>query len=271
MTTSPDAAARTDPRAAVPIRPLLVFAAVAVPTGWVLLGTAQLLDAPAEPFVLLTLLLGLVVPAVVLLRRDPTTTVRAVLRDVVRPARPAWVMLPALLGLPLAAWAIAAALSGPYDEPGSALGAFAIAAAGSLLIVNLAEELAWTGFFQRRAMDSWGLVGGSLVTAVLFAAIHLPLAFDGADGTTAVATNVGALLVSGVGLRLLIGALDRWSGGSLLTVAFVHASFNATAEVVDPDLDWIRYLVIFASGILAVVVLARTTRTTLHDVEGAPR
>ncbi len=49
-----------------------------------------------------------------------------------------------------------------------------------MIIINIGEEIAWTGFVQRRAMARWGLLGGSLVTALLFAGIHLPLAFGDA-------------------------------------------------------------------------------------------
>ncbi|WP_158283068.1 CPBP family intramembrane glutamic endopeptidase [Nocardioides silvaticus] len=260
MPTSPATAARTNPRAAVPTRPLLAFAAIAVPTGWVLLSTAQLLDAPADPFVLLTLLLGLVLPAVVLLRRDPRTTLRATLRDLVRPTRPAWLMAPAALGIPLVAWLLAAALDGTDGDATAAVGAFAGAALGSLVIVNLWEELAWTGFFQRGAMARWGYLGGSLVTAVLFAAIHLPLAFDGADGLRDVLVGVAALLGAGVGMRLLIGALDLWAGSSLLAVAMLHASFNGAAEIIEPDVDWVRYAVVLVAGVLAAALLGRKDR-----------
>lgn len=88
----------------------------------------------------------------------------------------------------------------------------AVNVVSSVLIVNLWEELARTGFLQRRATSRWGLAGGSLVAEALFAAIHLPLAFDGADGADG----------SGVGLRLLVAGFDVWSGRSLLTVAVLQ-------------------------------------------------
>ena len=53
----------------------------------------------------------------------------------------------------------------------------------SVLIVNLWEEMAWAGFFQRRAMYRYGFVTGSLVTAALFVAVHLPLASPTSAGS----------------------------------------------------------------------------------------
>jgi membrane protease YdiL (CAAX protease family) len=231
------------------LRPLAVFAAVAVPTGWVLLGSAQLLGLPDAPFVLLTTLLGLLVPAVVLMRRDPMTRARDVLRDCFRPASPAMLMLPALVGIPLLTAAGASALGAAEEIDTDLLVGLGINIVSSVLIINLWEELAWTGFFQRRAMARWGFVQGSLITAVLFAAIHLPLAFDGADGPGQVLTYVGYMLVAGVGMRLLIAGFDVWSGRSLMTIAVVHASFNAATNVVEPDYDWIRYAVTLALGL----------------------
>jgi hypothetical protein len=46
------------------LRPLVAFAAVALPSGWVLLGVPVAAGVPVAPFVLATLLIGLVGPAV---------------------------------------------------------------------------------------------------------------------------------------------------------------------------------------------------------------
>lgn len=74
-------------------RPLTVFAAAALPTGWLLLGAPLLLDLPVETFVLLTLILGLVLPAGLLAQREHG--VGGLLRDGMRPPRPRWLLLPA--------------------------------------------------------------------------------------------------------------------------------------------------------------------------------
>ena len=63
---------------------LRVFGVTAVLSGWVLLSVPLVADLPIEPFVLLTLLVGLVLPAVVLTRRDPTASMKALLHDCVR-------------------------------------------------------------------------------------------------------------------------------------------------------------------------------------------
>ena len=54
------------------------------------------------------------------------------------------------------------------------------------LTASLWEETTWSGFVQLRLMDRHGLLVGSMLTAIPFGLIHLPLAFeaDGWTGTT---------------------------------------------------------------------------------------
>ena len=41
--------------------------------------------------------------------------------------------------------------------------------------------MAWAGYCQPRAMGRWGATVGSLVTALFFTTIHLPLALADVD------------------------------------------------------------------------------------------
>ncbi len=239
-------------------RPLLLFAAVALPSGWILLGVPVALGLPVEPFVLAALLLGLVMPAVVLTRRDPDASLRALLRDTVRIPRRWWLLVPALGVIPGLTWALAALTGQAPAVDAALLGGALVNVVSSVVIVNLGEEMAWQGFYQRRASARWGFLGGAMVTATMFVGIHLALAFADAGDAAAVGRGLAALLVAGIGLRLLLGALDRWSGRSLLAVAVAHASFNAAADFVHVDADWIRYTVTLVLGLAALtVVLSR--------------
>lgn len=101
----------------------------------------------------------------------------------------------------------------------------------SLVVVNLWEEMVWAGFVQRRATVRWGYLAGSVVTALLF---------------------------TGIGMRLLIGAFDVWGRGSILALALIHATFNASSELVEADADWVRYVVTFALGLTAAGFLRAT-------------
>jgi membrane protease YdiL (CAAX protease family) len=244
-----------EPGSAAPTRHLLLFGGMAVLSGWVLLGAAVAFSLPLPVFVLLVNFLALLLPAIVLTRREGgRAAVRRLMRDAVRlPAH--WWWLPAAgFGLPAVVWAVCAALGAAQPLTPAVLSGFALQLLSSWLIINIWEETAWTGYFQRRAIARWGTIGGSSLTAVLFAAIHLPLAFAG--GTVLV--NIAALIVTAVGLRLLIAGVDRWTGGSLLTVGLLHGSFNATSAVIDPSHDWVRLAVTLLAGAAAAALLTIT-------------
>ena len=131
-----------------------------------------------------------------------------------------------------------------------------------LLTASLWEETAWSGFVQRRLMERHGLLIGSLLTAIPFGLIHLPLAFetDGWAGTTwhEAFVNWAFLLGALPFLRYVAGVLLVDTGGSVLAVAVLHASFNASGALsVIPD-GWqqVPALVILTAG----VVLHRKVR-----------
>ena len=242
------------------VRALRTFALIGVPSGWLFLGIPVALDIAVEPFVLLTLLFGLVIPAVILTRRGPGGSARGLVRDSFRPARPAWLMIPALLTVPVLSWFTARPLGGAEPVDRELLVTLLINIGSSLLIVNIWEEMAWMGFFQRRAMAWWGQVPGSLVTAALFVGIHLPLAFIGADTGRRLAINLAVLVGSSIGLRLLLAFTDIITVRSILTVATLHAAWNATGELLDAEHDWVRYVVTITLGVLSAATPAMRGR-----------
>jgi membrane protease YdiL (CAAX protease family) len=231
---------------------LAIFAAIALPSGWILLSIPLILDLPSEPFVLATLLFGLVVPALLLSRSDPTTSARELLRQAFRVPRPLTILLPALVAIPVLTWVGGRLVGADATIDGDLVVGLLVNVASSIVIVNLWEEMAWTGFVQRRAMARWGTITGSLLTAALFVGIHLPLAFDGNP-----AAGLAALVVAGIGLRLLVAGTWTWSGHSVIAVAVLHASFNASSELVDSDHDWIRYGVTVLAGLVVAAALVR--------------
>ncbi|MET0417082.1 MAG: CPBP family intramembrane glutamic endopeptidase [Actinoplanes sp.] len=104
-----------------------------------------------------------------------------------------------------------------------------------MLLANLWEETAWAGFAQSRLMREHGLLRGSLLTAIPFALIHLPLAFEerGLTGTTGrdLAITWSVLILSAPVFRYLFGVAMLSTGGSVLVVALLHASFNASSQL----------------------------------------
>ena len=238
------------------LQPLVLFAAVALGVGGSLLILSTLVE-PGAPFILAAVLAGLAVPALVLTHRDSGRDgVVALLRDCVRLPSAWWWLPAASFALPCLTWTTAALLGGAQPLTWSLLGFYIMDLIIGAVVINIWEEMAWTGFAQRRAMARWGTTGGSLITAVFFTGIHLPLAFDGAHSAAQVASNV--LLIAGVatGVRLLIGRVDAWAGRSLLTVGVLHSSFNATETLLHPDYDWVRIVLTIA----VAVVLTATVR-----------
>lgn len=254
MTTPVSSASVGEARAdtTAPMRNLVIFATIAVLSGWVLLGAGVALGLPLQIFILAVNFLGLLLPAILLTWREGgRQAVGRLMRDAVRLPRHWWWLLVAGLGLPVSVWLISAALGAAQPLSAAVLTGFALQLLSSWLIINIWEETAWTGYFQRRAMARWGLIGGSAITALLFAAIHLPLAFAGGN----IAVNIAALVVTGIGLRLMIAGVDRWTGGSLLTVGLLHGSFNATSALIDPSADWIRLTVTLVAGVAVATAL----------------
>src|SRR5688572_4371974 len=107
VTTAPSPASGFRRSPAADLAPLLAFAAIAVPTGWLFLSVPLLADLPLAPFVLLTNFLGLLLPALVLTRRAGGSA-RALLRDTARLPRPLAWLVPGALLLPSATWSLAA-------------------------------------------------------------------------------------------------------------------------------------------------------------------
>ena len=103
------------------------------------------------------------------------------------------------------------------------------------LTASLWEETAWSGFVQWRLMNRHGLLAGSMLTAIPFGLIHLPLAFEaeGWAGTTwsEAFVNWAFLLGALPFIRYVIGVLLVDTTGSVLAAALLHASFNASGAL----------------------------------------
>jgi membrane protease YdiL (CAAX protease family) len=168
----------------------------------------------------------------------------------------------ALLALPALTLAIAA-VSGSIRTPDGGwlkdalFYLFATLIFGAL-IGNVWEETAWAGFAQSRLIERKGLLRGSLLTAIPFALIHLPLAFEerGMHGTTGrdMAITWTVLIVSAPFLRYLLGMTLLGTGGSVLAVAILHASFNASGALASVHGWWPSYVALFVLVALMVAV-----------------
>lgn len=238
------------------LRPMLHFAGAAITIGGSLLALSTVVE-PGAPFILAAVLLGLLVPALTITHRETGPEgVRRLLRDAVRIPRRWWWLPVAGFALPVLSWAIAAPLGGAQPASWSLATFYVLDLLVGAVVINIWEELAWTGCFQRRAMARWRPLTGSLVTAAFFTGIHVPLAFDGASSADDV---VGAVLLVGcvaVGLRLLIARVDGWADRSLLTIGLLHSAFNASESVLLAEYDWVRLVVTVTAGLAAAALTA---------------
>lgn len=115
----------------------------------------------------------------------------------------------------------------------------------------------------------FGLLIGSLLTAVPFLVIHLPLAFEseGWSGTSWKEALItwGFLLASAPFLRYLIGMVLIDTGRSLLAAGLLHASFNASGAlpVLSGDCQYVPAMIA-----LTVAVAAHPRRRRISPVQG---
>jgi CAAX protease family protein len=113
---------------------------------------------------------------------------------------------PALsLGIPLLGVAVFLAFS---IFPGSALG----------------EEIGWRGYALPRLQARGSALGASLILGPIWALWHLPLWLTGAPGRTA--SLYAAFVVSVIALSVILTWVYNSTGGSLLMVVLLHATFN---------------------------------------------
>jgi membrane protease YdiL (CAAX protease family) len=171
-----------------------------------------------------------------------------------------WLLI--VLAMPLLTISVAL-VTGTYVSPADGWGAMAVSyVVGGLLLSgvtgNMAEEAAWSGFVQSRLMSRHGVIVGSLLTAIPFSLIHLPLAFDErglfATPWADVALTWTVLIALAPVLRLLIGCVLVDTSGSLLAVGFLHAAFNASGGLSVLGGGWWQNVV--ALVILTLLVLA---------------
>ena len=135
---------------------------------------------------------------------------------------------------------------------------------------NLWEETVWAGFVQTRLMATRGLLVGSLLTAVPFFLMHLPLAFeaDGWAGTTwrDAAIDWALILLAAPFLRYLIGTLLIDTGGSTLAAGLVHASFNAAGAMAVLAVGWQQIPALIVLTVAVALYRARKARPATEPV-----
>lgn len=219
----------------VPFRLFRRHVVTALIIGAALMAVPAVTDLPVEPFILAMVYGPLLGGAMFTAHRSGPGGLRQLFRGVLR-WRIGWrYWALAVMVLPLTTVTVAAA-TGTLVVPADG---WLMTAAGYLvatflvgtLVVNLWEETAWQGLVQRHWTARFGLGRGALLTALPFAVTHLPLGFVG--GATLDEALIASILVLVMAppFRYLLGRTDQATGGSLLAVGVLHASFNASGAL----------------------------------------
>ena len=262
------------PRAWAARRPLTALLAVTLPLGWALLAVPALAfhgivpggPLPMEPFVLaLTLLVMLPTVLWVTAAADGRAGVWALLARAVRWRFGVGQWIAVLLALPVTTLAVGAALGRSItaaDLP-SLLGGAVVDLVVAIVVINLWEETVWARFVQTRLEHRHGLVVAAVLTALAFGGIHLPMLLAAEVTASGLLGAVAYLLLAAVLVRLLVGLFLRLAAGSVLAVAVLHATFNASSgegDVVDELLSGGQPVL---AAVLAVVLVAAVAAALL--------
>lgn len=237
-------------------RPLATFLLLAFGIGWPALMVPALTGLPVEPFLLVLLFLALLGPALIVTRwADGPGAIRKLLgRTLIwRCGVARWAVV--VLGMPILTLGLAA-LSGTIRSPEHGWPAeaglyFFNTLVFGALVANLWEETAWGGFVQTRLMASHGLLVGALLTAPLFAAIHIPLQIGEGVLWSDFGIGVLVLFLAAPFYRYLLGMHLMDTGGSILVIAVQHASWNAAGNLESVEGGW---QVVVAALVLTVLV-----------------
>jgi len=141
------------------------------------------------------------------------------------------------LGMPLLGAAIFLAFS---IFPGSALG----------------EEIGWRGYALPRLQAGRSALSASLILGPIWALWHLPLWLTGAPGRTP--TLYAAFVVSVIALSVILTWVYNSTGGSLLMVVLLHATFNLPITLAIDDLGsraTVPVLLYFGLVVVAAIVV----------------
>jgi membrane protease YdiL (CAAX protease family) len=222
-------------------RPLTTFLAMAFAIGGPALAVPGITGLPAEPFLLVFLFLALLAPALLVTRwaDGPGAIPRLLGRTLKwRFGLGRWAVI--LLGMPALTLAFAA-VSGTLQTPErgwlAEIGWYLfLTLVFGVLAANLWEETAWGGFVQSRLMARHGLLVGSLITAVPFAAIHVPLQVG--EGWSEFGQGVLVVVVTAPFYRYLLGMHLLDTGGSILAIAVQHAAWNASGNLEAAPGEW---------------------------------
>jgi membrane protease YdiL (CAAX protease family) len=269
-------------------RPLTAFLALGMSLGYTLAlvwglaynglipggGLADALHIAPDELVGAATLIGLF-PAALLVTwaSDGRGGVRILLRRALHWRVSPWWWLTVLFGLPIFTVGLALLLGDdlrPVDISSLVVSQLTLLLV-NFIVTNLWEETAWTGVFQTRLEERHNWLVAAMLTAIPFAAMHLPLQFFVDQPVTlgSLAAAFGLYLLLGLLVRPLLAVFRRGTGDSVLLVALLHSVFNRTnnqngiaATLLEGDARQLTMLiaVVVLTVVTAVVIRSRLSR-----------
>jgi membrane protease YdiL (CAAX protease family) len=244
---------------------------------WPVLIPVVLTGLPVEPFLLVVVVFGQLLPAVVIAAaQGGRAGVKALFGRIFRWRVPIRWYLAAFLLIPLSCLAVSTIYglgnwTTLFTDPNVIL--TYLTSLTILPIVNLWEETAWTDTVQHNLARRRGPLFAAIITGPLFGLLHLPLRLSHGINKEMIIDLAFTMLLA-IGLRILIGWLYYSTGRSILIAAITHATFNATNNGdlllhAAPDSVILHNLTFFVVAALAVVV-AVATRGRLGAPKNSP-
>ena len=237
-------------------------------------GLADALHIAPDELVGAATLIGLFPAALfVTWASDGRAGVRILVRRAVHWRVSPWWWLTVLFGLPILTVGLALMLGDelrPVDISSLVVSQLTLLLV-NFVVTNIWEETAWTGVFQTRLEERHNWLVAALLTAIPFAAMHLPLQFFVDQPVTlgSLAAAFGLYLLLGLLVRPLLAVFRRGTGDSILLVALLHSVFNRTnnqngiaATLLEGDARQLTMLiaVVVLTGVTAVVIRSRLSR-----------
>jgi uncharacterized protein len=237
-------------------------------------GLADALNiAPDELVGAATLLALLPAALFVTWASDGRAGVRILLRRAFHWRVSPWWWLTVLFGLPILTVGLALLLGDdlrPVDISSLVVSQLTLLLV-NFIVTNLWEETAWTGVFQTRLEERHNWLVAAILTAIPFAAMHLPLQFflDQPVTIGSLAAAFGLYLVLGLLVRPMFAVFRRGTGDSVLLVALLHSVFNRTnnqngiaATLLEGNARQLAMLiaVVVLTLVTAVVIRSRLSR-----------
>ena len=140
----------------------------------------------------------------------------------------------------------------------------------------LGEEIGWRGYALPRLQAGRSALSASLILGPIWALWHLPLWLTGAPGRTPIL--YAAFVVSVIALSVLLTWVYNSTGGSLLMVVLLHATFNLPVTLAIDELGnraVVPVLLYFGLTVVAAIVVvvvagpAHLSRKHRKEEEGA--